>query len=176
MLFFCGLLEAIIQIASLKCPDTTHLPLPMTSSAPELVPLITVLPPSRVHYRLSTSHSTHILTQFVTSRSNRVYKDIKIFFIVWCAQIYPESGILKRFIKFWYQKIELLYSVFSVYLPFFHSSVVGPVVGPLTGGPQWRLLILRIFPCHLFWTFPDPERFLLSEDSTPSMTLVMQAG
>ena len=75
------LLEAIIQIASLKCPDTTHLPLPMTSSAPELVPLITVLPPSRVHYRLSTSHSTHILTQFVTSRSNRVYKDNHFFFI-----------------------------------------------------------------------------------------------
>ena len=76
------LLEAIIQIASLKCPDRTHLPLPMTSSAPELVPLITVLPPSRVHYRLSTSHSTHILTQFVTSRSNRVYKDNHFFFIV----------------------------------------------------------------------------------------------
>ena len=134
---FSSLLEAIIQIASLKCPDTTHLPLPMTSSAPELVPLITVLPPSRVHYRLSTSHSTHILTQFVTSRSNRVHKDNHFFFIVWCAQIYqcPESGILKRFIKFWYQKFELLYSVFSVHLPFFHSSVVGPVVGPLTVSP-----------------------------------------
>ena len=77
-----GLLEAIIQIASLKCPDTTHLPLPMTSSAPELVPLITILPPSRVHYRLSTSHSTHILTQFVTSRLNRVYNDNHFFFIV----------------------------------------------------------------------------------------------
>ena len=77
-----GFLEAIIQITSLKCPDTTHLPLPMTSSAPELVPLITVLPPSRVHYRLSTSHSTHILTQFVTSRSNRVYKDNHFFLIV----------------------------------------------------------------------------------------------
>ena len=77
-----ALLEAIIQIASLKCPDRTHLPLPMTSSAPELVPLITVLPPSRVHYRLSTSHSTHILTQFVTSRSNRVYKDNHFFVIV----------------------------------------------------------------------------------------------
>ena len=75
-----ALLEAILQIASLKCPDTTHLPLPMTSSAPELVPLISVLPPSRVHYRLSTSHSTHILTQFVMSRSNRVYKDNHFFF------------------------------------------------------------------------------------------------
>ena len=67
-------LEAILQIASLiKCPDTTHLSLPMTSSAPELVPLITVLPPSRVPV---TAHTFKL-----TSRSNRVYKDNHFFLL-----------------------------------------------------------------------------------------------